>query len=142
MRQKPTSIPILCAAAWTACLLTAAGAASAQPPSAVPTDMQGVWGRHGRCDVAADRLTVTAHTAGWGNGKAGRVYYDATMDAVMWQQEGVVDNFVRSSTPAILIHNTQGFDMPGEDGYARCGRNLARVPWPVPDASPQHTRRK
>lgn len=97
----------------------------------VPANMQGVWGKRGRCDVASDRLTITAHTAGWASGTAGKVDYDPRFQAVSWVEEGVVDNFVMGRAPNILIHNTQGFHMPGEEGYARCGPKLSRVPWPA-----------
>jgi hypothetical protein len=96
----------------------------------VPTGMQGVWGKHGRCDIASERLTITAHTAGWANGTPGKVDYDPQFKAVSWVEEYAVDNFVMGRAPNILIHNTQGFDMPGEEGYARCGPKLTRMPWP------------
>ena len=96
----------------------------------VPSDMQGVWGKHGRCDIASERLTITAHSAGWANGSPGKVDYDPQFKAVSWVEEGAVDNFVMGRAPNILIHNTQGFHMPGEEGYARCGPKLSRVPWP------------
>jgi hypothetical protein len=92
--------------------------------------MQGVWGKHGRCDLPHDRLTITAHKAGWGKRADGLVEYDPESRAVFWAEEGVVDNFVIGRTPRFLIHNTQGFGMPGEEGYVRCGAKMARVPWP------------
>lgn len=106
-------------------------AAQAVPASAeVPANMRGVWGKHGRCDVAAQRLTITAHTAGWGKGPFSAVEYDPTSRAVSWREEGAVDDFVIGRAPNILIHNTQGEHMPGEQGYLRCGKALKRVPWP------------
>jgi len=105
------------------CVETTAGAT-------VPPNMQGTWGRHGRCDLLAERLTITAHKARWGNGSFHRVEYDEQDGAIGWVEEGVVDNFVMGRNADILIHNTQGFHMPGEQGYARCGPKLKRVPWP------------
>ena len=95
---------------------------------AVPLNMQGIWGKHGRCDILADRLTITSHTAGWANGPFHRVIYDN--DTISWDQEYVVDNFVIGRSPDNLVHNTQGFHMPGEQGYARCGPKLKRMTWP------------
>lgn len=96
----------------------------------VPVNMQGVWGKHGRCDVGSERLTITAHAAGWGKGPFDAVQYDPQFGTISWAEEGIVDNFVVGRTPDILVHNTQGFHMPGEEGYARCGPNMTRVPWP------------
>lgn len=96
----------------------------------VPVSMHGVWGKHGRCDVEAARLTITADTAGWGKGPFGKVEYDPQFKDIYWAEEGVVDNFVVGRTSDILVHNTQGFHMSGEEGYARCGPKMARVSWP------------
>jgi hypothetical protein len=98
--------------------------------ASVPANMQGTWGKHGRCDVLADRLTITGDKAGWGKGPFHSVTYDAQFRAIYWAEEGVVDNFVIGRTPNVLVHNTQGFHMPGEEGYARCAASLKRVHWP------------
>ena len=98
--------------------------------SAVPLNMQGTWGRHGRCDLVSERLTITAHRAGSGKGQFSPVKYDPQFEAIYWAEEGVVDNFVMGRTPDVLVHNTHGFHMPGEEGYARCGTKLKRVAWP------------
>jgi hypothetical protein len=98
--------------------------------SAVPADMQGVWAKHGRCDVRAERITITAHSAGWGKGPFAAVNYDPEFTALFWDEEGVVDNFVFGRSHSVLIHNTQGFHMPGEVGLARCSPKMNRVPWP------------
>jgi hypothetical protein len=96
----------------------------------VPLNMRGVWGKHGRCDIETDRLTITIHKAGWGKGPFGKVEYDPQFRDIYWVEEGVVDNFVIGRTPDVLVHNTQGFHMPGEEGYARCGPTMARVSRP------------
>jgi hypothetical protein len=106
-----------------------ANAAKASRPD-VPSAMRGVWGKHGRCDVDTERLTITAHTAGWGKGPFGAVDYDPQFKTISWAEEGAVDDFVIGRAPNILVHNTQGEHMPGEEGYVRCGPSLAREPWP------------
>ena len=58
------------------------------------------------------------------------VRYDPRFEAIYWAEEGVIDNFVMGRTPHVLVHNTQGFHMPGEEGYARCGTTLKRVALP------------
>ena len=113
--------------------VVAAAGVETSAGAAVPANMQGIWGKYGRCDLLADRLTVTRQSAGWGKGPVHRVRYDD--GAIFWDQEYVVDNFVIGRTPDVLIHNTQGFHMPGEEGYARCGTNLVRLPWPPPKAA-------
>jgi hypothetical protein len=96
----------------------------------VPRVMQGTWGKHGRCDLAAERLKVTRQRAGWGNGPFKPVQYDPQFRAIFWNEEGMVDNFVLGRSSSILIHNTQGFHMDGEEGYARCNSKPKRLSWP------------
>ncbi|HWA60714.1 MAG TPA: hypothetical protein VG939_05035 [Caulobacteraceae bacterium] len=113
-----------------ALMVAALGAAAVPAGPRVPATMQGVWGKHGRCDALATRLTITARTAGWGRGPFARVTYDPEFGAVFWAEPGTADNFVLGRTTDVLVHNTQGFHVPGEEGYARCGRRLTRRPWP------------
>jgi len=96
----------------------------------IPPSMRGTWARHGRCDLLAERLTITAETAGWGRGPFRRVDYDSKFKAIFWTEEGVVDNFVMGRSANVLVHNTQGFHMPGQVGYARCSARLKRLAWP------------
>ena len=123
-----------------------AGLAGGQAGAAVidaPASLRGVWGRQGRCDLGAERLTITARTAGWGKGPFAAVHYDPEFGALAWVEEGLVDNFVVGRMPDTLVHNTQGFHMPGEEGYGRCGSALTRVPWPPgPPASARHPDRR
>jgi hypothetical protein len=105
-------------------------AAAASAAASVPISMQGTWGKHGRCDLLRERLTITRDTAGWGKGPFRRVQYDPQSDAISWSEEGIVDDFVIGRTPNVLIHETQGPSMPGEEGYTRCDRKLKRRPWP------------
>lgn len=101
-----------------------------QQSATVPLNMQGTWGRHGRCDLVSERLTITARRAGSGKGQFSLVKYDPQFESIYWAEEGVVDNFVMGRTRDVLVHNTQGFHMPGEEGYARCDTKLKRVTWP------------
>ena len=96
----------------------------------VPLYMQGIWAKHGRCDVLADRLTIAGNLAGWGKKRMRRIRYDDQLRAVFWDEEYVVDNFVIGPNHEVLIHNTQGFGMPGEEGYGRCLHGNVREPWP------------
>jgi hypothetical protein len=105
--------------------------AVAPPLSAqVPATMLGVWGKHGRCDVVADRLTIKPDRAGWGRGPFQPVDFDVNLQALNWVEEGEVDNFVMGAKPNVLVHNTLGFHMSGEEGYLRCGRGYRRLSWP------------
>ena len=100
-----------------------------QSNAAIPASMRGVWGKHGRCDVEADRLTITGNSAGWGKGPFAPIDYDAAEQAIGWTEEGNVDNFVLGRLPNVLVHNTQGFHMAGEEGYVRCAQPWRRMPW-------------
>lgn len=108
--------------------------AAAQWSSSVPVDMQGVWAKHGRCDVPYERLTITAHTAYYGRSRPAKILYDTASEAIEWAEQGVVDNFVMGRSPSILTHNVQGFGMPGAEDMTRCGTKLVRAPWPPLDA--------
>ena len=96
----------------------------------VPANVQGTWGKHGRCDLLAERLTITRFTAGWGKGPFHRVTYNPQSQSVSWTEEGVVDDFVIGRTSNVLVHETEGPSMPGEEGYARCRPHFKRMPWP------------
>ena len=111
-------------------LLAVAATAFAAP---VPASMQGIWAKHGRCDLMAERLTITADAAGYGKGPFSKVTFDPKYGAIEWEDLHSVDNFVIGRRPSVLIHNTQGFGMPGEEGMARCGRKLVRAQWLPPD---------
>ena len=112
------------------CLFTLATIVAAPAEVAVPANMQGTWGRHGRCDLLAERLTITRDSAGWGRGPFHRIDYDPQFEAIFCEEEGVVDNFVMGRTNDLLVLNTQGFHMPGEEGYLRCGKSHKRATWP------------
>lgn len=95
----------------------------------VPPALQGVWEKEGRCDVEADRLTISSDTAGWGRGPFNPVHYAPDDRTVYWVAEYNTDNFQSGGTPHRLLYNSQGFNMPGRQGYGRCGVDLSRLPW-------------
>jgi hypothetical protein len=120
-------------AVGTALLTIAAVAASSSASAtAVPHQLQGTWARHGRCDVPAERLVITSQRARFGKSPFRRVEYDASSQSISWDEEGVVSDFVVGRTPDVLVYETEGPNMPGEVGYARCGHGLRRVSWPPP----------
>lgn len=125
--------------ALSAILLTLASFAAA-PVKSVPDDMQGVWGKHGRCDISTDRLTISDHNARWGSEPFRPITFDDEQQSIYWDEEGVVDNFVRGQTRNVLVHNAQGFGMPGEEGYARCINGVRRVAWPAKGPSPKEVK--
>lgn len=120
-------------------LLMLSVAATAEPsttPSTsvgIPARFQGVWGKNGRCDRAADRLTITATSAGWGNGPFKPVLYDADDQKVMWTDKYDVSNFEMGGRPNMLVYNAEGNGMPAAvQGYLRCSRSMKRLAWPRP----------
>ncbi len=109
-------------------LYAALAAATGFPLSAtagarVPSTMIGTWA-HGSCSDPASRLRITAATAALGTGKPAAIYYDAndggSHAALHWRQEYNVDNFVYVRETKRIVHNTQGFGMPGAVVYKRC----------------------
>lgn len=103
--------------------LTLLGAA--RPP--VPPAMLGTWA-HGSCATPADRLVITARTAALGGGTPQPIYYSAQDGdrAIHWSAEGNVDNFVYFSDRNVIVHNTQGYHMPGAVLYRRCRTGRSR----------------
>jgi hypothetical protein len=97
----------------------------------VPQVMRGVWAYHGRCDLPEKRIVVEARSVRMNGEQASASYRcDAGHCYVAWDQEYAVDVFERNAETDVLVHHTQGFHMPGEEGYARCGSKRVRVPWP------------
>ncbi|MDQ2858312.1 MAG: hypothetical protein M3R53_06630 [Candidatus Eremiobacteraeota bacterium] len=93
------------------------------PP--VPRAYLGAWA-HGSCAKLDDRLVITATSAHFSTMRPENIYFDASRDggefgAVHWRREGDVDNFVYLEANDMLVHNTQGFHMPGVVAYKRCG---------------------
>jgi hypothetical protein len=92
--------------------------------AAVPSNMIGTWSS-GRCSDQSSRLVITATTAKLGTSRAQKIVYYPNDDgaghgAIHWQQEGNVDNFVYVSATKKIVHNVQGYHMPGAVLYARC----------------------
>ena len=110
-------------------MIVAANIAPATAAALVPAKLQGVWGEHGRCDRLSDRLTITAHRAGWGKGPFDRVHYDPEDPAIHYDEEGVASNFEMGPWPNVLYFNPEGFHMPGSKLYVRCDRKWVRLPW-------------
>jgi hypothetical protein len=108
--------------------LSMASAAVAEP---VPKAMQGVWGKNGHCDRLADRLTITAHRAGWGKGPFMSIELDVEDPdrPISWTQDGNVDYFVFGRSRNFLIHHLEGRGsaLPA-DWYERCVRNQKLAP--------------
>jgi hypothetical protein len=91
---------------------------------AVPSAMIGTWSS-GRCSDPSSLLVITATTAKLGKNPAEPVVYYPNDDgsghgAIHWKQEGNVDNFVYLAATKKIVHNTQGYHMPGAVLYARC----------------------
>ncbi len=93
-------------------------------PATIPHAMLGTWA-HGKCDDPAARLVIAAKTATLGIGKPASIYYAPNDDenghgAIHWSQEGVVDNFVFLPSENEIVHNAQGYHMPGAVLYKHC----------------------
>lgn len=92
--------------------------------AAVPSSMIGIWSS-GRCSDEGSRLVITATTAKLGTNPAEPIVYYPNDDgnghgAIHWKEEGNVDNFVYVTATKKILHNTQGYHMPGAVLYARC----------------------
>ncbi len=60
-----------------------------------------------------------------GHGEAAEIVYVPNDDgaghgAIHWAQEGNVDNFVYAAGKDAIVHNVQGYHMPGAVLYQRC----------------------
>jgi hypothetical protein len=111
------SFAVLCS---TFCRTLSADADSASVPAA----MIGTWA-HGSCASAANRLVVTATTAALGATTPQPIVYEADdagpgRGAIHFQGEGSVDNFVYVAQSKTIVHNAQGYHMPGQVVYKRC----------------------
>ena len=92
--------------------------------SDVPRAMIGTWA-HGNCASMKDRLVITPTVATFGTDQPKAIVYftdDAGpgKGALRWREEYDVDNFVYESDRKMIIHNTQGYNMPGQVYYKRC----------------------
>lgn len=112
------------AAAIAGGMFCATVAPSSAAALAVPKTMIGTWA-HGNCASQKDRLVITSTTAALGTDEPKPVVYftnDAGpgKGALHWREEGNVDNFVYLSAERTIVHNTQGYNMPGRVYYGRC----------------------
>ena len=106
-------------------LIAAASGGAAEP--AVPKAYRGVWARDGQCQSARNRLVLRDSTAQLGRGAPMPVILvphdsPAGEDALHWAGEGNVDNFVLRRKPDAVVHNGQGYGMPGAELFRRCSR--------------------
>jgi hypothetical protein len=90
----------------------------------VPRVMIGTWAR-GSCARPADRLVISPQSAKVGTAAAAPIVYYPDDDgrghgAIHWREEGNVDNFVYVRSRDVIVHNTQGYHMPGRVVYKRC----------------------
>jgi len=107
---------------WLIVIPVALAAPAAAP---VPKVMLGYWSSTPSCTDRAAQLRVTATTAQVGNGPEQPIVYypnDAArgQGAIHWRAEGNVDNFVYNAASHTIIHNGQGYHMPGRTSYHRC----------------------
>lgn len=138
--SQPRTV-LLSAAAWVLLATMGSAAAQAAPPldparpgesAPIPAAILGVWALDGRCDNVDDRLAITPGLAQWGSNPPAPIDYfpkdgpDGAA-ALHWTEEGVVDNFVYDAGHDVLIHNTQGYGMPGAERFDRCpAGNISR----------------
>jgi hypothetical protein len=111
------------AAAVLAVTACAPGAAATAPQ--VPAKMIGTWAKGGQCTVASSRLVIAKTTVTLGTAKPQKIVYVPNDDgaghgAIHWAQEGNVDNFVYAAGKDAIVHNVQGYHMPGAVLYQRC----------------------
>ncbi len=93
----------------------------------VPTAFIGTWAREGNCAMPEQRVAITAEVASVGTEEPVPVVYYADDDttghkpfpgddghgALLLAEEGNADNFVYDAEHDVLIHNTQGYNIPG-----------------------------
>jgi hypothetical protein len=105
--------------------------ALAQPhtgPAPVPPAMLGTW-THASCSTKSALLAIGPKVAQLGTGRPMPIVYIANDDgagngAIHWRQEGNVDNFVYVAESKRIVHNTQGYHMPGQVVYTRCSGRM------------------
>jgi hypothetical protein len=105
--------------------------ALAQPhtgPAPVPPAMLGTW-THASCSTQSALLAIGPKVAQLGTGRPMPIVYIANDDgagngAIHWRQEGNVDNFVYVAESKRIVHNTQGYHMPGQVVYTRCSGRM------------------
>jgi hypothetical protein len=106
-------------------VFAAAGARTAPVPAA----MLGTWSDASCSAGAASRLVIGPKVAKLGTGRPMPIvfYPDDTgkgRGAIHWREEGNVDNFVYDAASKRIVHNLQGYHMPGQVVYARCSAKM------------------
>ena len=99
-------------------------ALAATGPAPVPKAMLGTW-THGACAAKSASLVIGPKVARLGTGHPMPTVYIANDDgagngALHWRRAGNVDNFVYLPETKRIVHNTQGYHMPGQVTYTRC----------------------
>ena len=90
----------------------------------VPRAMLGTWS-DGACGKPGTRLVIGPKVARLAGGRPMPIVYYSDDDgaghgAIHWRGEGNVDNFVYLPASRRIVHNTQGYHMPGQILYQRC----------------------
>jgi hypothetical protein len=99
----------------------------AAAPAAVPDDFRGNWALGGRCDRPSARLVITGSSISFAGAPPRSVTFfehdsPSGESALHWSEEGEVDNFVLRHDPTTIVHNTQGYGMPGAEIFKPCPR--------------------
>ena len=84
--------------------LALATPALAADKAAVPVELQAAWARGSHCNRTNERLEVSAFRAGWGDGYAGAIHYDAARRALIWDKDDAKDYFALGPRGLQLFH--------------------------------------
>jgi hypothetical protein len=91
--------------AMLVCALTVTTPAlAADGRAAVPVELQAAWARDGHCLRTNERLDISAFRAGWGEGYAGAIHFDAERRALVWDSDSRKDYFALGPRGLQLIH--------------------------------------
>jgi hypothetical protein len=110
-------------------VLVAAAIALLGMGPAVPSVWLGTW-NSAHCGQSDTALVIRPTTARLGTGHFAPVHYIPDDDrqghggAIHWDQEYEVDNFVYRGNVDKIVHNTQGYGMPGQVVFTRCSVRL------------------
>jgi hypothetical protein len=104
-------------------------AAASARVAAVPAAMLGTWSDASCSAGAASRLVIGPKVAKLGTGRPMPIVYypddaGAGRGAIHWREEGNVDNFVYDAASKRIVHNLQGYHMPGQVLYRRCSAKM------------------
>lgn len=91
----------------------------------VPKAMLGTWSDSGCSGKSGTRLIIGPKVARLAGAHPMPIVYYVDDDgaghgAIHWREEGNVDNFVYVPATKRIVHNTQGYHMPGQIIYQRC----------------------